>query len=278
MKAFNSPEGRSAVQNYYNMLLEHLTIPYEKLNIPSRYGNTFVLAAGDISKPPVFLLHGTSMNSAMWIKDMQEYGRFFRVYAPDLPGEPGQSDENQLPFDTDDYVNWLLDIFAGLSIEKAAVAGASLGAWLAAKFSIRYPDKVTKLAMLCPAGIGSQNHAVKKMALSLIPKGEEGLNELFREINGGNPIPEIMLNYQKLIAVFFNFRQEPIPLFFDEELRKLTMPCILFVGAKDIMLKSEETVERLSRLVPHCHAVNLPDMGHSLTGLADDIIAFFNGK
>ena len=278
MKAFKSEEGKEAILAYYDKLLEMMTIPYEKLRINTFSGPTFILAAGEPANPPIILLHGSSMNSAMWIGDMQKLSRYYRVYAPDLPGEPGRSNEEQLPFDTDDYSDWLSDLMKGLSIDEAIIGGASLGAWLALKFSVRHPEKVNKLVLLCPAGVGTQNHGFKEIALSLLTQGEEGLNELFRKINGDNPIPEIVLNYQKLIALFFNFRQEVIPIFSDDELRRLTMPSIIFVGSKDIMLKSEETAERTSRLVPQARIVVLPERGHSLSGLADDIIEFLQNN
>ena len=274
MKAFKTQEGKEAVFNYYNVLLEKLTVPHEELNVNTRFGNTFVLAVGDKTKPPVVLLHGSSMNSAMWIGDINILNRDYRVYAPDIPGEPGRSNDEQLPFDTSDYMDWLFDVMSGLSLDKITLAGASLGAWLAAKFSISYSNRISRLILLCPAGIGSQNEAFKEIALSLLTKGEEGVNELFTQINGGNPVPEAVMNYSKLIAWAFNSRQEPIPMFSDDELKHLTMPCIVFVGAKDIMLRSDETADRLSKLVPHAEVIILPDKGHSLSGLADKYVSF----
>jgi len=274
MKAFNSPESKAAVLSHYEVLLNRLTIPYERLNIGTRYGETFILSAGDKENPPLFLLHGSSMNSAMWINDINAMSRQYRVYAPDIPGEPGQSDEEQLPFETEDYTEWLSDVLDGLGIDKTIIVGASLGAWLATKFTVSNPEKVSKLVLLCPAGIGSQNSAFKDIAISLLSKGETGVNELFCVINGGDPVPEAILSYQKLIATSFNARQEPIPTFKDDELRRLVMPCAIFVGGKDIMLRSDQTADRVAKLMPHAEVMVLPDKGHSLTGLADQIMAF----
>lgn len=277
MKAFRTQEGKEAVLQYYDLLLEHLVVPHEKLNINTRFGSTFILAAGDTANPPIVMLHGSSMNSAMWIDDINALCHGYRIYAPDIPGEPGRSDGTQLPFDTSDYADWLLDVIEGLSLDKCILGGASLGAWLAAKFAIGHPDRISRLLLLCPAGIGSQNHAFKDIALSMLSKGEEGVNELFAQINGGEPVPEAILNYSKLIAIAFNARQEPIPLFSDEELTQLTMPSITFVGTKDIMLHSDETAARIAKLLPHAEIVTLPEKGHSLSGLANRMLPFLKG-
>lgn len=273
---FYTPEGKNAVLGYYDMLLDSAAGAFEKMTVPTRFGETFALAAGNKAAPPLVLLHGSSMNSIMWAKDMQVFAAQYRVYAPDMPGEPGHSAEQQLPFDTADYVDWLTDVFACLDIKQAIVAGASLGGWLALKFAAHTPEKVAKLVLLCPAGIGPQNHAFKDIAIELLAKGEAGVDALFVKINGDAPIPEVMLNYQKLIAASFRSRMEPIPLFSDEALRALTMPSALFFGEKDIMLNANEAMARYRRLVPSGQASLLPDKGHSLTGLIDEILAFCN--
>lgn len=274
MKAFKSQEGKESVLSFYGTLLENLTVPHDGQTLRTRFGDTFILTAGDAANPPMIMLHGSSMNSAMWIGDINALAGSYRIYAPDIPGEPGKSDEEQLPFDTSDYADWLLDVMDALSLDSAILVGASLGAFIAVKFAVSHPERVAKLILLCPAGIGSQNHAFRDIAMSLLSKGEAGVDELFTIINGGEPIPPAIMGYQKLIAMSFNSRQELIPSFTDDELKRLTMPCKVFAGAKDIMLRSDETRERISRLLPGADVVMLPDKGHSLSGLADDMADF----
>jgi len=270
-RAFKTKQGRDEVIRYYDMLLEKLTIPHERLYVDTRHGNTFCIAAGDISAPPMVLLHGSSMNSSMWINDILKFYEKYRVYALDIPGEAGRSDERQLPFTTSDLDDWLYDVFSKLSIDKAVVMGASLGAWLAAKFAVRYPEKVDKLVLISPAGIGSQNKSFLFIALFHMLFGEKGIKKLFRIINGNVDMPEVIFRFQILIGKNFNTRKEHIPIFSDEQLRCLTMPVFLYVGAKDVMIKSMETVERLKKLVPHTKVNILPEGGHSLINLTDTI-------
>ena len=262
--AFKSEEGKKEVLKYYDLLLTKGSLEHEKIMVNTSYGETFIITMGKKELPPLILLHGSGMNSAMWIKEMEEYSKTHRVYAVDMPGEPGKSDENQLPFEGDDFSNWLNDVFNELSIEKASIVGISLGAWLGTKFAIKYSDKVDKLVLLCPAGIGPQKKSFIFKFLFYSLFGEKGIDKLYYKINGDKSIPEIMLNYQKLIAKHFNFRKVTIPIFSDNELRKLTMPVALFVGGKDVMLHSEKTASRLGLLLNHAEINFIQEEGHSI--------------
>ena len=272
--AFKSEEGKNEIFKYYESLIAKSNSAYEEIIVNTNYGDTYILAMGEKNLPPLILLHGSGMNSAMWIKEMEQYSLSYRVYAVDMPGEPGKSDERQLPFDGDDFPLWLNDVFNALLIKKASIVGISLGAWLGTKFSIKYSDKVDKLVLICPAGIGPQRKSFVFKALFYSILGDKGIDKLYCKVNGDKPLPEIILNYQKLIGRHFNFRKEIIPLFSDEELRKLTMPIALFVGAKDIMLYSEKTANRLKSIVNHAEINLIEGEGHSLVNQGDFIRAF----
>lgn len=272
--AFKSKEGKAAILKSYDALLENWMQPNEKFCINTRYGNTFVIASGSKEAPPLILLHGSAMNSIMWMGDAPCYSNNYRVYAVDIPGEPGRSDERQLPFEGADFAEWLKDVYSALAIDKASLIGISLGAWLSVKFSVAYPEKVDRLVLLCPAGIGPQKTSFLFAALAHMLMGEKGMEKLYKKVNGDQPIPEVVLEYQKLIGKNFNFRREVIPLFSDNELKRLTMPTILFVGDKDIMFHSLKTAERLGSLVPHANVNIIPGAGHTLINLTDRINGF----
>lgn len=272
--AFKTTEGRNAVYKAYDAFLGNMRLPHEEVNIDTRFGKAFVIAAGIIDAPVLVLLHGSGINSVMWLEDMVKYSEHYRVYAVDLQGEPGKSDGKQLPFEGSDFDNWLHDVFVGLSIQKASIVGISLGAWLALKFAIARPQMVDKLVLLCPAGVGAQKTSFAYVSLFHMLLGEKGIERLYRKVNGGKPIPQEMMDYQKLLGKNFNFRREQIPLFSDTELAQLTMPSALFVGLKDVMFHSLKTAQRYRSLVPNAKVTVLQDAGHTLIGLVDDILSF----
>ncbi len=272
--AFRTKEGRQAVLEAYEKFIKGIRFPYEEINVDTRWGKAFVIAAGRRDSPNLILLHGSAMNSAMWFRDMEKYTEHFRVYAVDLQGEPGKSDPKQLPFSGPDFSDWLYDVYRGLGIQQADIVGISLGAWLAQKFAIARPTMVSKMVLLSPAGIGRQRKSFALKALFYMLFGSKGIERLYRKVNGSKDIPRIILDYQMLIGKHFNYRREEIPLFTDDELAQTKAYPMVIVGKKDVMFFSMETAERYQRLVPHARVVVLEEDGHSLVMLTDQILDF----
>ncbi|ABR35746.1 MULTISPECIES: alpha/beta fold hydrolase [Clostridium] len=275
-KVFKTNEGKNDVIKFYDKFLQKLALSYEKFYVDTKYGKTFIIASGEKSNPPLILLHGSGMNSVMWLRDIKEYSKTYRVYAIDMLGEPGKSDENRPSLSGSSYAEWLKEVFENLSVERANIIGISLGAWLAIKFSVSYPEMASKLVLLCPSGVGPQKKSFIFKAIAYGILGEKGIDKLYYKVNGNQPIPEEMLKYQKLIGKSFNYRKETIPIFSDNELKLLTMPTVLFVGAKDIMLHSDKTARRLGNLLPHAQINISPKAGHSNVNDVNKIIEWFN--
>lgn len=82
------------------------------------------------------------------------WARHFRTYALDLIGEPGLSAPFRPPSAADAHPLWLDDVLEGLGITSTSVVAASLGGWPALDYATRRPERVTRLALLCPGGLG----------------------------------------------------------------------------------------------------------------------------
>ena len=120
---YTSSSGRQAVEAQYRRVLERWPVACEQLVVSTCQGDTFVLASGDRTAPPVVLLHGSGTNSASWMRDAPAWAQQYRVYAIDMIGEPGLSAPSRPPLASWAYAEWLSDVWAGLGLEKAAVVG-----------------------------------------------------------------------------------------------------------------------------------------------------------
>lgn len=271
---FKTDAGWKTIITAYEAVLQQWPVPHEALTIPTRHGNTFIVASGDQTAPPLILLHGSSSNSAMWIGDVAEYSKRYRVYAVDVPGEPGKSDAVRPELQSPAYIEWLDDVFTALGLVSANLLGISLGGWLALKYSTARPEKVDKLVLLCPSGVGPAKVSFIFRSILYLSLGKWGVQRMNKILYGKQDIPQEAIDFTNLIVSNFNPRIEPIPIFSDAELQKLTMPVIVIVGALDVILHSKKTVARFKEVLPATEIIMLPDVGHVIINVREKIESF----
>jgi pimeloyl-ACP methyl ester carboxylesterase len=271
---YKTEEGKRAILGVYDMIVQNWPVPYETIEVDTRHGRTFVIACGDSALPPLFLIHGSGSNAAMWIGDAAEYSKYYRVYALDIPGEPGKSCDIRPDLRTQAHAEWLWDVFAALNVDRAFIVGLSLGGWVALRFASAYPEKVVKLALLCPAGIGPQRFSLVFSLLAAKLRGKRGADKAMRKVSGGAEIPEEVLAYSRLITENFNYYRGVVPRFTNAELARLIMPTLLVVGQKDTMLNAPKTAARARKQMPTAETVLLPGAGHMLIDQRERVMRF----
>jgi pimeloyl-ACP methyl ester carboxylesterase len=273
---YRSPVGERAVLGRYRELLNRWPVPAEHRRVPTSEGETFVVVCGPAGAPPVVLLHGSSTNTAMWLGDVPHWAPHLRLYAVDMVGEPGLSAQSRPALGSDAPARWLGDVLDGLGLERAALVGASLGGWFAVDFATRHPERVERLTLLCPGGLGRQKVAALLPALLLRPFGARGRRAAMRYALGpGLPGDAAeFLDYMALVQRHFRPRLEPLPIVGDDALRRLTMPVLAVVGERDRLLDSHGTRRRLRHAVPHARVDVLPGTGHAIIGRSLPILDF----
>ncbi|MGW5361764.1 alpha/beta fold hydrolase [Actinopolymorpha pittospori] len=275
---YKSEAGANEIQRRYRDMLVTWPVPAEHVRVPTRAGETFVVVSGPPDAPPLLLLHGSGANAIMWGADIASWAGHFRTYAVDLIGEPGLSAPSRPPFASDAYALWLDDVLEGLGITTTSIVAASLGGWMALDYATRRPERVTSLALLCPAGIGRQKIGFLFKALLLRPFGRWGVRRSARSVTGlETPESGAVVDYLVLTFTQFKPRMDRLPVFPDEALRRLTMPILVIVGGRDVMLDSEGTARRVRQCVPHATVNLLPEVGHSILGQTDSVLAFLRG-
>lgn len=267
---YKSQEQRDIFRSYYHQILTRF--PFEQKNIQTALGQTFLLASGQESKPPVILLHGSCSNSAFWFPEMAALSNDYRVYAVDLIGEAGNSEEYRPDLDSDDFAHWMRDVLNVLNIEKASLVGNSLGGWVALKFATAYPERVYRLCLLASAGLAD----VRPQFMSAV-KSAKGIHEsasVESKIIGENNLPKEVLDFMNLIIESYN----PIPhlpIYADEQLYRLNMPVLFVDGEDDVIIDASSSAQRLSKTVPSAEIHILANCGHVLANSIEYILPFF---
>ena len=276
---YKSEEGKKIILARYMELIPEWPVPYEQLTVPTCQGDTAIITCGDKQAPPLFLFHGSMSNSIMWIADVVEWSKYFRIYAVDMIGEAGMSAPSRPSHDSDAYAKWLDDVFSELGIENAAMVGISLGGWLVLDFAIRRPGKVSRLVVMCPAGVGRQKNSFLLKALFLMILGKWGKDKVRQMVMGppsGEPSDglNIYMDFVSLIQKHFKPRVVRFTQFTDDMLKSLNMPVFGILGKEDVFFNSLETKRRLEQNLPNVNVIYYPDMGHIITGQTEVILEF----
>lgn len=262
---YRTEAGGDLIRRRYEEWLARWPVPADRRTVSTRHGDTFVLASGPEHGPPVLLLHGSGANTLMWMQLAGKLANRFRLYAVDVIGEPGLSAPSRPSLRSSAYAEWLDDVLDGLGVDEVQVVGASLGGWLAIDYATRRPDRVTRMVLTVPGGLGRQRFG--RMALFLLGR-----------LLGRKP-PEPKSPQEKYIRmVFEHFRPRLIlPRFTDERLRRLTMPLLVIVGERDELLDSKATRRRLAAAAPHLTVLTLAGEGHLLPDQSERIGEFLHG-
>ena len=279
---YKSSEGERLICERYQAFLKYWPVPNEQIRVSTKQGSTFVVISGPKDAPPLLLLHGGASNSAMWMGEVAAFARHFRVYCIDMIGEPGLSVPTRPSLASDAYAVWLDDVLDHLGIRRTLIVGASLGGWLGLDYAIRRPERVERLAVLCPGGIGRQKVGIVFITLLSRMFGGWAKRKLMERILGRAPVDptppvKAFIDFMALIRRHFRPRMVKMPVFSDSALRNLSAPVLVIVGGRDVLLDSAGTKRRLEQNAPRAQVVYLPDAGHLIHGQWERVREFLRG-
>jgi 2-hydroxy-6-oxonona-2,4-dienedioate hydrolase len=246
---------RTRLEGWFDIFRARISVPTESRQLPSRHGPSHVLLAGPADGPPLLCLHAMRTSSAHLLSELGPLLQQFRVIAPDLPGQSVRGPQVRLPLNDDSNARWLLDILDGLSLGEVNVFGVSWGGFVARLLASSAPDRVSRLALLVPAGIANGSHwkGLTRMALPLLRY------RLWRsERNLRRFLDPLLTTWDADWARYMgeSLRDMPMdlripPLATDAELKRLTMPVLVLGAAEDISFPGEEVVARVRSQLPH---------------------------
>jgi pimeloyl-ACP methyl ester carboxylesterase len=275
--AFKTSEGEAAYRTAYNDALMSWPVPYEEIDVPSRFGTTHVIVSGPRHASPLVLLHGYWATATMWIPNVADFSKAYRVYAVDVMGQPGKSVPDEPIRNAADYMAWLTATLDGLHLDRVSLAGMSYGGWLSLSYALAAPDRVEKLVLLSPAA--SVLPLVTQFGLRgtlmflwprrfMVSRFMRWLG--FEDSRGTTAAPGLdVIGLMHLGLRHFRPPQETLRIaptvFSDGELQALRVPTLLLLGDREVIYDPARAMARARRLIPNIEGALLPGTSHDMT-------------
>ncbi len=145
------------------------------------------------SGSPLVLVHGLG-SSAMqdWGRLVAPLGRRFHVYAPDLPGFGRSERPPRADYSIPMQVEAVRAFMEAMGLERARVAGISMGGWIVSRLAGEHPETVERLVVVDAAGMQSDGSDIP--AETLLPRDEEGVRRLIAVVRHNAPtVPSFVI-------------------------------------------------------------------------------------
>lgn len=173
---------------------------------------------------PLILLHGNSENCTYFCNQIDEFSKYYHVYAIDTRGH-GKTPRGNMPFTIRQFADDLIMFMDEHGIKKANILGFSDGGNIAMIFAIKYPKRVNRLIL---NGANLNAGGVKKNIQIPIEIGYK-IAKLF-----ANKSDKARLNAQ-MLGLMVNEPNVKV-----EELTKIKAKTLVIAGTND-MIKEKHT-------------------------------------
>jgi pimeloyl-ACP methyl ester carboxylesterase len=221
---------------------------------------------------PLVLIHGFSLDHRMWDDQFEAFSLHHRVIRYDLRGFGRSSLPDGQPYSHTEDLRALLNT---LGLDCAAVAGLSLGGWVATNFALAHPQSTQALILADSVllGIGWSPEYQATFAPMWQAAGKGDL-EAARRLWLGSPLfepalqlPAVSDRLRHILAEYSGWHfvnddpvgepGEPIA----QRLCQIRAPALVIVGERD-MADFQAIAARLSAGIPGAHPVRLAQAGH----------------
>jgi pimeloyl-ACP methyl ester carboxylesterase len=243
-------------------------LPYQEFDIPTYFGRTHVVVCGPPNAPPVVLLHGYWATATMWARNVAELGRDHRVYAIDVMGQPGKTVPTDPIRSTHEYVLWLIETLDALHLDRLSLVGMSYGGWLAMKFALAEPERVTKLVLLSPGGLLPmvRQFSLRGMLMLFLPT-RLTVNAFMRWLGfraGDGNVLQLMYLGLKHFRIPPETAAVMPSVLSDNELQSLNVPTLLLFGDREVIYDPADALARARRLVDGLEGELVPGCRHDM--------------
>jgi pimeloyl-ACP methyl ester carboxylesterase len=238
--------------------------------VPTRFGETHVLATGPAAGPPVVALQGGNVVNPLTLAWLAPLVDSCRIYAPDTIGQPGKTVGGRVSANDSSLGDWTTDVLDALELPSAAFIGASYGAAVLLRLAATAPVRIDRAVLVVPAGLT----AVPFRSMLSLAAGYLSYRALrrpgiaaatVRRLAGPDPDP-LMVESTALAFAGTELDTEMPRTATPEELAGLTAPVMVFAAEHDPLFPPDRVLPRAKAVFPSLVAAEvLPGCHHILS-------------
>ncbi|MEU3270165.1 alpha/beta fold hydrolase [Saccharomonospora sp. NPDC006951] len=275
---FVSQAARAEYDTIYDRGFAALPEPSARRDIPTAFGTVRVYRFGDGQATPMVLLPGRAGTAVMWEPNLAAFATRGPVYAVDLIGEPGRSEQTAPIKNAADQAAWLVTVLEQLGHPGVHVAGYSFGGWLAANLAIRAPGRVASLTLIDPVQTFARFPAqlLLRTALTLVPGIKERARASFLRWIGGtdtvaadDPVASVINEGMRSYRIAL-----PTPtLFTAAQWASVTMPVLALIAGRSVIHDGPKAARRAEAALPGARVELWSSASHSIAGEYPDAVS-----
>ena len=276
------PGPRARFTAAYQQVVDRWPVPATGLDAPTDYGTTHLLASGHETAPVVLLLPGGGATATAWSAVAARLSVTRRVVAVDPIGQPGLSTTGRRPLTSAaDLADWLDQVLDWLGVQRATLAGHSYGAWLALRYALHAPARVSRLVLLDPSSCFaplSMAYRLHSIPLLARPSAERA-RRLFAWETRGRPLEPDWLTVATAGADLGRMKVVRPAVPKPAELAGLAMPALVVVAARSRAHDPAQIAARARERLPEVTVEALAQATHHTipTEDADELTGYIAG-
>jgi pimeloyl-ACP methyl ester carboxylesterase len=221
-------------------------------------------------RQPLVLINGLAEQAESWFRNHWFWRRYFDVHMPNVLAYEGDAlhrriDEGQ-PVSVD-YLVEQLHLYLESFVQAAPyhLVAASLGGKIAVEYAARYPEKVARVVLLCPSGLGDEERlpiveGVRRNDLRAL------VDSVFFDKKRLDPA--LLVYYQRQFANrrwrtgLLRTIRGTMEHCVRDRLADVTHPTLLVSGQEDRIVDPEQATTA-ARLLPQGRYLAIPRCGHA---------------
>ncbi len=213
------------------------------------------------------LLHGFPLDHHTWDFVAPMLEGTFDLIMPDLRGF-GESSTVDSQYTLDDFASDIAGLLDHLGIQKAAIAGHSMGGYIALAFTKLYPERVSGLGLVSTQTLADPPDRKEGRYKSAAEVAEKGISSVVETMKPKfSPSEE----YQNAVIAIMQ-RQQPAAFIgalkamaermdTSSMLANLKVPVVVIHGDADSLV-SVDRAREMKNALPSAHVVELKGVGH----------------